>query len=64
VDYKDVNKIYMTISVSGVSQYTPDDITFTPIELWEKEYIYYLQLMKVLYIHLLFHVNYTSYKKY
>lgn len=38
----------MTISVSGVTQYSSDEITFIPIELWKKEYIHYLILMKVL----------------
>lgn len=38
----------MTISKNGVVQYNPDEMVFTSIELWEKEYIYYLTLMKVL----------------
>lgn len=37
----------MTISASGVTQYSPDEMSFTPIEHWEREYIFYLKLLKV-----------------
>lgn len=37
----------MTISASGVTQYNPDEMSFTPIEQWEREYIFYLKLLKV-----------------
>ena len=47
VQYKDVGKIYMTISASGVTQHSPDEMSFTPIEQWEREYIFYLKLLKV-----------------
>ncbi|XP_076676367.1 dynein heavy chain at 16F [Andrena cerasifolii] len=47
VHYKDVGHIYMTISASGVTQYTPDEMNFTPIEQWEREYIFYLKLLKI-----------------
>ena len=36
----------MTISANGVTQFTPDEITFTPIESWKREYSYYLRLSK------------------
>lgn len=39
----------MTISASGVTQYSPDEMSFTPIEQWEREYIFYLKLLKVIY---------------
>ena len=38
----------MTISANGITQYSPDEITFTPIELWEREYSYYLKVSKVI----------------
>lgn len=38
----------MTISANGVTQYSPDEMIFTSIEAWEKEYKYYLDLIKVL----------------
>lgn len=47
VQYKDVGKVYMTISASGVTQHSPDEMSFTPIEQWEREYIFYLKLLKV-----------------
>ncbi|CAL7933549.1 unnamed protein product [Xylocopa violacea] len=47
VQYKDVGKTYMTISASGVTQYSPDEMSFTPIEQWEREYIFYLKLLKI-----------------
>ncbi|XP_031370421.1 dynein heavy chain 6, axonemal isoform X2 [Apis dorsata] len=47
VPYKDVGKIYMTISANGVTQYSPDEMIFTPIEQWEREYIFYLKLLKL-----------------
>nr|XP_033183004.1 dynein heavy chain 6, axonemal [Bombus vancouverensis nearcticus] len=47
VQYKDVGKTYMTISASGVTQYSPDEMSFTPIEHWEREYIFYLKLLKI-----------------
>lgn len=37
----------MTISANGVTQYSPDEMIFTPIEQWEREYIFYLKLLKV-----------------
>ncbi|CAD1473370.1 unnamed protein product, partial [Heterotrigona itama] len=47
VQYKDVGKVYMTISASGVTQHNPDEMSFTPIEQWEREYIFYLKLLKI-----------------
>ncbi|XP_076764569.1 dynein heavy chain at 16F [Xylocopa sonorina] len=47
VQYKDLGKTYMTISASGVTQYSPDEMSFTPIEQWEREYIFYLKLLKI-----------------
>ncbi|KAG7211515.1 hypothetical protein KM043_010782 [Ampulex compressa] len=47
VHYKEVGKTYMTISTSGVTQYDPNEITFTPLELWEREYRLYLKLIKI-----------------
>nr|XP_034190797.1 dynein heavy chain 6, axonemal [Osmia lignaria] len=47
VHYKDVGDTYMTISASGVTQYSPDEMSFTPIEQWEREYMFYLKLLKI-----------------
>ncbi|XP_076248728.1 dynein heavy chain at 16F [Calliopsis andreniformis] len=47
VPYKDLGKTYMTISASGVTQYNPDEMIFTPIEQWEREYIFYLKLLQI-----------------
>ncbi|KAK9295362.1 hypothetical protein QLX08_010308 [Tetragonisca angustula] len=47
VQYKDVGRVYMTISASGVTQHSPDEMSFTPIEQWEREYIFYLKLLKI-----------------
>lgn len=44
----------MTISANGVTQYSPDEMIFTPIEQWEREYIFYLKLLKVYVISLSF----------
>lgn len=38
----------MTISANGVTQYSPDEMIFTPIEQWEREYIFYLKLLQVI----------------
>lgn len=37
----------MTISASGVTQYSANEMSFTPIEQWEREYIFYLKLLEV-----------------
>jgi len=37
----------MTISERGVTQCDLDQMIFTPIELWEEEYTYYIRLIKV-----------------
>ncbi|XP_031781103.1 dynein heavy chain 6, axonemal isoform X1 [Nasonia vitripennis] len=47
VPYKEVDKVYMTIGSNGVTQYGPSEMTFTPIELWKREYKYYLLLTKI-----------------
>lgn len=47
VPYEEISKSYMTISANGVIKYSPGEMTFTPIEIWEREYIDYLKLMKV-----------------
>ncbi|XP_043248669.1 dynein axonemal heavy chain 6 [Colletes gigas] len=47
VPYENVGDTYMTISASGVTKYGPDEMSFTPIEQWEREYIFYLKLMKI-----------------
>ncbi|CAK9798189.1 Dynein axonemal heavy chain 6 [Anthophora quadrimaculata] len=47
VQYKDVGANYMTISASGVTQHSPDEMSFTPIEQWEREYMFYLKLLKI-----------------
>ncbi|XP_012153033.2 dynein heavy chain at 16F [Megachile rotundata] len=47
VHYKDVGDTYMTISVNGVTQHSPDEMSFTPIEQWEREYIFYLKLLQI-----------------
>jgi hypothetical protein len=38
----------MTININGVTQYTPNEMNFTPIKLWEQEYKLYLILTKVI----------------
>lgn len=38
----------MTLSLSGVTQYSPEETTFTPLELWLREYGYYLRLVEVM----------------
>lgn len=50
VEYKDIKETYITISMDGVIQFNLNKMVFTPIGLWEKEYIHYLTLMKVLFI--------------
>ncbi|XP_076649863.1 dynein heavy chain at 16F [Halictus rubicundus] len=47
VNYKDVGKTYMTISANGVTQYSFDEVSFTPIEQWQREYHFYLELIKI-----------------
>nr|XP_031828293.1 dynein heavy chain 6, axonemal [Nomia melanderi] len=47
VHYKDVGRTYMTISANGVTQYSPDEVSFTPIEQWEREYNFYFKLLKI-----------------
>ncbi|XP_076377925.1 dynein heavy chain at 16F [Megalopta genalis] len=47
VNYEDIGKTYMTISANGVTQYSPDEVSFTPIEQWEREYHFYLELIKI-----------------
>ncbi|XP_054012221.1 dynein axonemal heavy chain 6 [Hylaeus anthracinus] len=47
VHYKDLRDTYMTISARGVTQYSPDEMSFTPIEQWEREYVFYLKLLKI-----------------
>ncbi|XP_063979368.1 dynein axonemal heavy chain 6-like isoform X2 [Diachasmimorpha longicaudata] len=47
VSYKDVNQCYMTVSASGVTWYTPDEMVFVPLSMWSTEYKKYLELMKL-----------------
>ncbi|XP_048507335.1 dynein axonemal heavy chain 6 [Athalia rosae] len=47
VPYDQLQRTYMTISTDGVTQYSPEEMSFTPIELWEREYRFYLKLMKI-----------------
>lgn len=47
--YKDVVKLstYMTLGPTGVTQYSSEEMTFTPTEEWEREYKFYLLLTQV-----------------
>ncbi|XP_043489610.1 dynein axonemal heavy chain 6 [Polistes fuscatus] len=47
VEYKETGNAYLTISTDGVTQYSPEEVTFTPIELWKREYVFYMKLMKI-----------------
>ncbi|KAK2585046.1 hypothetical protein KPH14_008566 [Odynerus spinipes] len=47
VDYSETRETYMTISKDGVTHYSCDEVSFTPIELWEREYMFYMKLMKI-----------------
>jgi len=38
---------FLTISGHGVTQYYQDDVIFTPLDVWEREYDYYCKLIKV-----------------
>lgn len=38
---------FLTISSHGVTQYYQNDIVFTPLDVWEREYDYYCKLIKV-----------------
>ena len=37
----------MTISANGITQYSPEETTFTSLEMWEREYKFYLNLTKI-----------------
>nr|XP_050848639.1 dynein axonemal heavy chain 6 [Vespula vulgaris] len=47
VEYKETGKAYLTISKDGVTQYSIEEVTFTPLKTWEREYIFYMKLMKI-----------------
>ncbi|XP_034941913.1 dynein heavy chain 6, axonemal [Chelonus insularis] len=47
VPYKEITRSYMTISANGVTQYSPEEMEFTPLHQWESEYKYYLKLMEI-----------------
>ncbi|KAI4494191.1 hypothetical protein M0802_009060 [Mischocyttarus mexicanus] len=47
VEYKETGNAYLTISTDGVTQYSLEEVTFTPIELWKREYVFYMKLMKI-----------------
>ncbi|XP_047348170.1 dynein axonemal heavy chain 6 [Vespa velutina] len=47
VEYNETGKAYLTISKDGVTQYSIEEVTFTPIKTWEKEYIFYMKLIKI-----------------
>ncbi|XP_074097467.1 dynein heavy chain at 16F [Cotesia typhae] len=47
VPYKQVDGAYITISGSGVTQYSPGETSFTSLPEWEREYNLYLELMKL-----------------
>ncbi|KAJ9600548.1 hypothetical protein L9F63_026314, partial [Diploptera punctata] len=46
VPYEKVDKTnFLTISQNGVTQYYPEDMIFTPLDEWEREYDYYCKLI-------------------
>ncbi|XP_043475758.1 dynein axonemal heavy chain 6-like [Leptopilina heterotoma] len=47
VPYEEISKTFMTISANGVTKYSPDEMIFTPIELWEREYKDYMKIAKI-----------------
>ncbi|XP_066588945.1 dynein axonemal heavy chain 6 [Prorops nasuta] len=47
VSYKEISEEYLTISANGVTQYNKSEMIFTPLETWEREYIYYLKLKQI-----------------
>ncbi|KAL2733916.1 dynein axonemal heavy chain 6 [Vespula squamosa] len=47
VEYKETGKAYLTISKDGVTQYSIEEVTFTPLKTWEREYMFYMKLIKI-----------------
>ncbi|XP_053596859.1 dynein axonemal heavy chain 6 [Microplitis demolitor] len=47
VPYKQIDCPYMTISASGVTQYSCEEMTFTSLHRWAREYNFYLELMEL-----------------
>ncbi|KAK3932091.1 Dynein heavy chain 6, axonemal [Frankliniella fusca] len=48
VDYAHIDKdCFMTISAHGVTQHFPNEMIFTPLDQWEKEYDDYCRISKI-----------------
>jgi hypothetical protein len=48
VPYEKIDKTnFLTISSHGVTQYYTDEMVFTPLDTWEREYDCYCKLIKV-----------------
>ncbi|KAL7297685.1 hypothetical protein TKK_0009351 [Trichogramma kaykai] len=47
VPYKKIDKVYLTMGRDGVTQYSPAEVVFTPIDQWQREYNDYLLLVKI-----------------
>ena len=55
VSYEQCGREYFTISKSGVSYYRPgEEVEFTPLEHFAKEYYRYTRLVKVKKSHLIY----------
>ena len=51
VPYEKIDKTnFMTISRCGVTHYYPDEMVFTPLDVWEQEYDYYSKVVQVRFI--------------
>lgn len=61
VSYEQCGREYFTISNAGVSYYRPgEEVEFTPLENFAKEYHRYTRLIKVNYLYSIVTVNYTN----
>ncbi|CAB0031813.1 unnamed protein product [Trichogramma brassicae] len=45
--YKKIDKVYLTMGRDGVTQYSPAEVVYTPIDQWQREYNDYLLLIKI-----------------
>jgi hypothetical protein len=63
VSYEQCGREYFTISNSGVSYYRPgEEVEFTPLENFAKEYHRYTRLIKVKYLSSIISANYVSFR--
>lgn len=59
VSYEQCGREYFTISNSGVSYYRPgEEVEFTPLENFAKEYYRYTRLIQVRHLHSIITINY------